>query len=81
MQGHLGGLARTGQDEYVFIGGDCCHYRGLLTNDRAQISYTCDPAGMPGFHKDLKAAKVTIDRVKQLDRTEEVLVVLAHDIG
>ena len=79
MKGHLGGLARTGKDEYVFMGGDCCHHRRLLTDNNAEISFTCGPAGMPGFHADLPAAKVTIDRVKQLDRDDKVLVVLAHD--
>ena len=79
MQGHLGALARTGIDEYVFMGGDCCHHRLLLSSDHAQVSYTCGPAGLPGFHKDLELAKETINRVKQLDESQEVLVVLAHD--
>ena len=30
MPGHLGALAHTGNDEWVFMGGDCCHHRALL---------------------------------------------------
>ena len=79
MKGHLGSLARTGPEEFVFMGGDCCHHRRLLVDDRAEISFTCGPAGMPGFHSDLAAAKETIARVKIFDRSDNVLVVLAHD--
>jgi len=80
MQGHLGALARTGKDEYVFMGGDCCHHRRILEDDNAQISCTCGPGKLStGFHKDLKAAKESIERVKVLDRRDDVMVVLAHD--
>ena len=78
MPGHLGGLARTGQDEWVFFGGDCCHHRALLTGNRP-MSVTVGPGGGKSFHKDPTAAKNTIEKVRELEAGGEVLVALAHD--
>ena len=78
MPGHLGALARTGQDEWVFMGGDCCHHRSLLVGTRP-MSVTVGPNGTPSFHKDPSTAMQTIQKVRLLEKEGTVLVALAHD--
>lgn len=78
MPGHLGAMARTGQDEWVFMGGDCCHHRALLAG-RRPISVTVGPNGTSSFHKDPAAAMQTIEKIRVLEKGGKVLVALAHD--
>lgn len=80
MPGHLGALALTGLNEWVFMGGDCCHHRSLLVGARP-MSVTCGPAGQKSFHKDPDVAADTIRKIRQLEQTEggQVFVALAHD--
>lgn len=78
MPGHLGALAHTGQDEWVFMGGDCCHHRALLVGTRP-VSVTVGPNGTKSFHKDPPIAISTIGKVRELERQGGVFVALAHD--
>ncbi|CAM1506336.1 Fc.00g059770.m01.CDS01 [Cosmosporella sp. VM-42] len=78
MPGHLGALAQTGEDEWVFMGGDCCHHRALLVGARP-VSVTVGPNGTPSFHKDPPTAISTIEKVRILERGGNVFVALAHD--
>lgn len=78
MPGHLSGLAHTGKDEWVFMGGDCCHHRALLVGARP-VSTTVGPNGTKSFHKDPLAAISTIEKVRELEHEGIVLIALAHD--
>lgn len=78
MPGHLGGLARTATDEWVFMGGDCCHHRSLLVGKRP-MSVTVGPGIAPSFHADPPTAATTIDKIRQLEKRGDVFVALAHD--
>lgn len=78
MPGHLMGLARTGSDEYVVMGGDCCHHRKIFTGE-GKVGEGHGPNGAYSMHKDLDTAKATIERLHELSKGEEVLVCLAHD--
>lgn len=78
MPGHLGALAKTGKDEWVFMGGDCCHHRALLTGHRP-ISTTVGPNGTPSFHCNPSVASDTISNIRALDKWGDVFVALAHD--
>ncbi|EHK18319.1 uncharacterized protein TRIVIDRAFT_68342 [Trichoderma virens Gv29-8] len=78
MAGHLGALAHTGEDEWVFMGGDCCHHRALLVGARP-VSTTVGPNGTPSFHKDPQTAISTIHKVNVLQSGGDVLAALAHD--
>lgn len=77
MVGHLGGLALTGANEWVFMGGDCCHHRSILLGSRP-MSVTNGPLGRC-FHSDPKAAAETLQKVRQIENTGQVFVALAHD--
>ncbi|OQV08396.1 hypothetical protein CLAIMM_12677 [Cladophialophora immunda] len=79
MPGHQMALARTGEDEWVAMGGDCCHHRGLLEHPSRDISVDVGPNGQPGFHKDPVSARKTIHKTQALHSNPSVFVVLAHD--
>ncbi len=78
MPGHLGGLARTAADEWVFMGGDCCHHRSLLVGKRP-MSVSVGPGIAPSFHADPSKAAETIDKIRQFEKRGDVLIALAHD--
>jgi glyoxylase-like metal-dependent hydrolase (beta-lactamase superfamily II) len=78
MDGHLGALAKTGEDEWIFMGGDCCHHRSLLAGIRP-MSVTVGPSKTPSFHRYPDVAKSTIHKVRLLEKQGSVLVALAHD--
>jgi glyoxylase-like metal-dependent hydrolase (beta-lactamase superfamily II) len=78
MAGHLGAMALTGPDEWIFMGGDCCHHRSLLEGTRP-MSVTVGPAGTSCFHKDSKAALETLAKIRILAGKGNVFVALAHD--
>jgi glyoxylase-like metal-dependent hydrolase (beta-lactamase superfamily II) len=77
MVGHLGGLALTGPDEWVFMGGDCCHHRSILLGSRP-MSVSDGPMGRC-FHSDPKVAKETLEKIRKLEKTSRVFMALAHD--
>ncbi|KIX06194.1 uncharacterized protein Z518_04168 [Rhinocladiella mackenziei CBS 650.93] len=79
MPGHQMAMARTGQEEWVAMGGDCCHHRDLLDNPKRKISVDVGPNGQPGFHQDASKARATISKSQALHWNESVYVVLAHD--
>jgi glyoxylase-like metal-dependent hydrolase (beta-lactamase superfamily II) len=79
MPGHQMALARTGQNEWVSMGGDCCHHRALLDDPRRDISIDIGPNGQPGFHKDPEKARETIRKLQSLHSNVSVFVALAHD--
>lgn len=77
MPGHLGALALTGPDEWVFMGGDCCHHRSILAGSRP-MSVTSGPMGRC-FHADPDKAKETLDKIRKVEKSGNVFVALAHD--
>ncbi|KIW65757.1 hypothetical protein PV04_07985 [Phialophora macrospora] len=79
MPGHQMALARTGDDEWVAMGGDCCHHRNLLDDPTRDISVDVGPNGQPGFHKDPVSARETIRKTQSLHSSDRVFVALAHD--
>lgn len=78
LLGHLGALIKTDDNEWIFTGGDCCHHRSILVGNRP-MSVTLGPAGQKSFHADTSTAQKTIAKIKELDKTGQVLVALAHD--
>ena len=79
MVGHQMSFARTGENEWVIMGGDCCHHKDLLESNARDISVKIGPNGQPGFHKDHDAARKSIENLKAMKAYSNVLTVLAHD--
>jgi glyoxylase-like metal-dependent hydrolase (beta-lactamase superfamily II) len=78
MPGHLAAIAHTDDDEWVFMGGDCCHHRALLLGQRP-MSVTVGPNGTKSFHTSPALAERTIEKVRVLERHESIFVALPHD--
>ena len=78
MAGHMMGLARTGVDEYVVMGGDCCHHRKIFTGE-GKLGEGFGPNGAYSMHKEFQTAKDTIDKLQVISKRDDVLVCLAHD--
>ncbi len=78
MVGHLAGLARTADEEWVLMGGDCCHHRDILADERP-MSVTSGPSGQKSFHSFTEVAQSTIWNIRAMERKGTVLVALAHD--
>lgn len=76
--GHVTGLAQTKPDEWVIMGGDCCHARSLLDGSR-QVSLTGCPGGT-SMHGDTAEAIKSIEMLRKLDQDDTVFVALAHDV-
>jgi glyoxylase-like metal-dependent hydrolase (beta-lactamase superfamily II) len=80
MKGHQGAFAKTGENEWVAMGGDCCHHPCFLHSDNQRdISIDVGPNGQPGFHKFPHAARDSISRAGRLAKFENILYILAHD--
>ncbi|KAL1610119.1 hypothetical protein SLS60_001784 [Paraconiothyrium brasiliense] len=79
LPGHINILARTSETQQVYLGGDACHDRRLMTGEK-QIGEWNDAEGhICCIHADRKGAEETIERIRQLER-EEVEIIFAHDV-
>lgn len=85
LDGHINLLCRLESRKYVYLAGDACHDRRLLTGEKDIATWT-DPA-YPGnvccIHTDKEAAKRTLATIRAaMSNTTElgdVEVVFAHD--
>ncbi|KAJ4298907.1 hypothetical protein N0V90_004150 [Kalmusia sp. IMI 367209] len=91
LQGHVNVLARTAPGKWVYLGGDCCHDKRILSGERDIAMYDDGKGGLRSVHMDTKCATETVARVRRLlgegkvkeegDGVVEVEVVVAHDGG
>lgn len=77
LQGHINLLARTSEAE-VYLGGDACHDRRLLTGEKKVGEWLDDQGHLCCIHMNRKSAEETIGRIKQLEE-EGVEVIFTHD--
>lgn len=79
LPGHMNILARTGPDKYVYLAGDACHDRRIMTREREIGEWHDEHGHICCIHADRKEAERTIERIKQLE-SEGVEVIFAHDV-
>jgi glyoxylase-like metal-dependent hydrolase (beta-lactamase superfamily II) len=79
LTGHVNLLARTAEQHYVYLGGDACHDRRLLTGEKQIGEWTDAEGHVCCIHVDRKAAEETMRRIAQLEE-KGVEVVFAHDV-
>lgn len=81
LDGHINLLARTGQATWVYLAGDACHDRSLLTGDLDIAEWTDADGRSCCIHADKEAAKQTLRRIRKLEIMygKEMEVILAHD--
>lgn len=79
LPGHVNILAQISATHSVYLGGDACHDRRLLTGEK-QIGEWDDAEGhVCCIHADRKGAEETIQRIRQLEN-EGVEIIFAHDV-
>ena len=79
LPGHINLLARTSPTHKVYMAGDACHDRRLLTGEK-QIGEWNDTHGQVCcIHANRKQAEETIDRIRILEK-EGVEIIFAHDM-
>ncbi|RMZ73861.1 N-acyl homoserine lactonase [Pyrenophora seminiperda CCB06] len=79
LPGHINLLARVSESHHVYMGGDACHDRRLLTGEKS-IGEWNDPNGhICCIHADRKQAEETIERIRALEK-KGTEVIFAHDI-
>ncbi|KAJ4298911.1 hypothetical protein N0V90_004154 [Kalmusia sp. IMI 367209] len=79
LPGHINLLARISETQQVYLGGDACHDRRLLTGEK-QIGEWNDAEGhVCCIHADRKGAEQTIERIRQLEQ-DGVEIIFAHDV-
>jgi hypothetical protein len=78
LPGHINLLARTSSSHRIYMAGDACHDRRLLTGEK-QIGEWNDTHGQVCcIHADRKQAEETIERIRILEK-EGVEIIFAHD--
>ncbi|KAF9892625.1 hypothetical protein FE257_001027 [Aspergillus nanangensis] len=85
LPGHINLLCRVGANRYVYLAGDACHDRRILTGEKEIAEWT-DPhyeGRMCCIHADRPRAMETIRAIRRLEMGETgfgpVETVLAHD--
>ncbi|KAF3032920.1 hypothetical protein E8E12_003794 [Didymella heteroderae] len=79
LPGHINLLARISEQHFVYLGGDACHDRRLLTGEKQIGEWTDAEGHVCCIHVDREAAEETICRIRQLEE-KGVEVVFAHDV-
>lgn len=78
LPGHINLLIQLSPTHQVYLAGDACHDRRLLTGDKAIGEWQDAEGKTCCIHADKATALETIERIARLER-EGVEVVFAHD--
>lgn len=79
LPGHINVLAQVSETQQVYLGGDACHDRRLLTGEKQIGEWTDVEGRVCCIHADRKGAEETIERIRQLEN-EGVEIIFAHDV-
>ena len=79
LAGHVNVLAQVSDTHSVYLGGDACHDRRLLTGEKEIGEWNDAHGHICCIHADRKQAEETIRRIKQLE-SEGVETIFAHDV-
>jgi glyoxylase-like metal-dependent hydrolase (beta-lactamase superfamily II) len=79
LPGHINLLARCSNDHQVYMAGDACHDRRLLTGEKSIGEWDDAHGHTCCIHADRKEAEKTIERIRILEK-DGVEIIFAHDI-
>lgn len=79
LPGHINLLARTSSSHQVYMAGDACHDRRLLTGEMVIGEWNDAQGHVCCIHANRKQAEETIERIRMLER-EGVEIIFAHDV-
>ncbi|KAL6705081.1 hypothetical protein ACN47E_007340 [Coniothyrium glycines] len=78
LPGHVNLLARVSMDHLIYLAGDACHDRRLLTGEKSIGQWYDTQGHICCIHADRDQAEKTIVRIRKLQE-QGVEVILAHD--
>jgi glyoxylase-like metal-dependent hydrolase (beta-lactamase superfamily II) len=81
IHGHVNALLRVGPEKWVYLGGDCCHDRRIMTGEREIVEYDNGHGKLKSAHSELPKARNTIQNIQKLIEVngDAVEWVVAHD--
>ncbi|ORY14065.1 AhpD-like protein [Clohesyomyces aquaticus] len=79
LPGHINILARVSNDRQVYLGGDACHDRRILTGEKEIGEWNDADGHICCIHVDRKTAEETIMRIRELEN-RGVEIIFAHDV-
>jgi glyoxylase-like metal-dependent hydrolase (beta-lactamase superfamily II) len=79
LPGHINLLARTSEAHQIYMAGDACHDRRLLTGEKTIGEWNDAHGQVCCIHADRKQAEETIERIRVLEK-EGVEIIFAHDV-
>ena len=81
LHGHVNALLRVGPKKWVYLGGDCCHDRRIMTGERGIAEYDIGHGKLKSAHSELSVAKMTIQNIQKLIEVngDAVEWIVAHD--
>ncbi|KAF2093359.1 hypothetical protein NA57DRAFT_48502 [Rhizodiscina lignyota] len=81
IHGHVNALLRVGPEKWVYLGGDCCHDRRIMTGERGIAEYDDGHGKLKSVHAELPIARNTIQNIQKLIEVngDTVEWVIAHD--
>ena len=81
LQGHTNMLARIGPKKWIYLAGDACHDRRILTGEVGIATWENDEGKVCCIHSDVDGTEKTLERIRALGLvSDEVEVILAHDV-
>ncbi|EMD86436.1 hypothetical protein COCC4DRAFT_135762 [Bipolaris maydis ATCC 48331] len=78
LPGHINLLARTSPSHQIYMGGDACHDRRILTGEKKIGEWNDAHGQVCCIHANRKQAEETIERIRILEK-EGVEIIFAHD--
>lgn len=79
LAGHQNLLARISDTHQVYMAGDACHDRRLLTGDKEIGEWNDDHGHVCCIHANRAEAERTIERIRGLEK-RGVEIIFAHDV-
>lgn len=81
IHGHVNAVLRVGPEKWVYLGGDCCHDRRIMTGAKQILQYDDGHGQLKSAHAELPKARQTIANVQNLIQVngDAVEWVVAHD--
>lgn len=78
LPGHINLLVQTSHGK-VYLGGDACHDRRLLTGEKEIGEWEDAHGNTCCIHADRAAAEATIEQIRQLEK-DGVEIIFSHDV-
>ncbi|TPX38062.1 hypothetical protein SmJEL517_g00298 [Synchytrium microbalum] len=76
--GHLCGVVRVAANQFIFLGGDCCHHRDVFMKLNQFGSLLLNGREL-GVHHNIEDAWQTLLKVNRLHLEPNVTILIAHD--